>query len=207
MRIVDKMGDQPLEIDDESVTLSKVDGGNAELLASRRDGSTGDGGFKGGLAVSPQEISYTIPADYGTETLLLEFDTVLTESATADQISNRASLMDRDAVYQESNDSNGGYTGDFDMDAYVQSAKKPVFQILKTSSNDDRNSSKLPLAGARFRLEAYMDTDGDGTYTPDTRYDKAGTTGMDGKLAFVNLKWDTVYHITETEERRVGKEC
>ena len=41
MRIVDKMGDQPLEIDDESVTLSKVDGGNAELLASRRDGSTG----------------------------------------------------------------------------------------------------------------------------------------------------------------------
>lgn len=200
MKILDRMENQPLEIDDESVTLSKVDGdGNAELLASRKDGSTGDGGFKGGLAVSPQEISYTIPADYGTETLLLEFDTVLTESATADQISNRASLMDRDAVYQESNDSNGGYTGDFDMDAYVQSAKKPVFQILKTSSNDDRNSSKLPLAGARFRLEAYMDTDGDGIYTPDTRYDKAGTTGMDGKLAFVNLKWDTVYHITETE--------
>ena len=197
MKIVDEIGSQPLEIDDESVDISEINSdGSAVLLNSSRKGSTASA-FGSELVVSADNISYQIPDGYGNKTLLLEFDTALTENAEKGQISNQARLMDKDTEYQSSDMSDGGYTGDFDMDEYVKSAKKPVFQIFKTSANDDTATGKLPLAGAGFTLEAYT-ASGDG-YSRNGAYDKSAKTGTDGKITFVNLKWDTVYRLVENQ--------
>lgn len=197
MKIVDEIGSQPLEIDDESVDISEINSdGSAVLLNSSRKGSTASA-FGSELVVSADNISYQIPDGYGNKTLLLEFDTALTENAKKGQISNQAKLMDKDTEYQSSDMSDGGYTGDFDMDEYVKSAKKPVFQIFKTSANDDTATKKLPLAGGGFTLEAYT-ASGDG-YSRNGAYDKSAKTGTDGKITFVNLKWDTVYRLVENQ--------
>lgn len=193
MMLIEEIGSQPLEIDVDSLRLYEL-ADTENVLKNSADS-------KDWLrTLDSKNIVYVIPEEYKTKTLRLEFDTVLTESAPADGIHNSVRLMNGDQVYQESASSDGGYDGDFDIDDYIMASMKPVFQIMKTSSNDDTTTQKKPLAGAEFKLTAYAkDSSGDGYTNEAGLYSKKGTTNKDGKLTFVNLKVGYVYKLTETE--------
>ena len=193
MVLVEEIGDQPLEILEDTVKLYEIHpDGTRTLLGGTKQG---DAALPGLSVLTIKTLNYTIPADQGNMELCMEFDTALTESALKEDISNDAKLMNGDEVYQEVNGADGGYDGQFDIDDYVKSAKKPVFQLIKTSSNDDEDTAKLPLAGAEFKLEAF-EPDGSG-YKAVPAYDKKGSTGKDGKITFVNLRKNFVYKLSE----------
>lgn len=192
MSLIEEIGSQPLEINTSTLILSEVkaDGSKEKLQSSENDERWLEN-------LEPKKIIYKIPNEYGKKTMCLEFDTELTESAAAGSVNNTARLVKDGSDYQKSESSDGGYDGSFDIDDYVTASPKPILQVMKTSSNDDTTSDKLPLAGAEFTLTAYK-KDTNGKYAADATYNKKGVSNDKGKCTFVNLKKGYVYALEET---------
>lgn len=192
MKLIEEIDGQPLEIDDSSFVLYTKD--LDETTTEYKPLQLSD--FE---TVGNDGFIYKIPEDNAIKhkTLVLTFDTYLTKSAEAADIHNKVRLVKDGEIYQESEESNGGYDGSFDIDKYVQAAKNPILQVMKTSSNNDPDTPKLPLAGAEFTAQAYGEAS-PGIYNNlDDKYKKTGTTNDQGKLNFVNLKRNYVYKLSE----------
>ncbi|MDO4555577.1 MAG: SpaA isopeptide-forming pilin-related protein, partial [Lachnospiraceae bacterium] len=164
---------------------------------------------------SVDSFTFTIPEDsgYRTAAYKIQFVTDVDTKAGLGDITNKAELRKVDKVVEESNESEGGYTAEFNYISWATSSPKPRIKVTKYSSNSNIDEGKYYyLGGAQYALEAYQVQSGKGTEenpyqlmeNPVARYSKNQTTSADGIAYFMNLskKYDgknLIYVLKEVE--------
>ncbi|MEF9998803.1 MAG: SpaA isopeptide-forming pilin-related protein [Lachnospiraceae bacterium] len=196
---------EPLCVDEDSYKLSLYDSVDAQ---GNPTGSIVDktSEFKASVIPVVSEknpgFKWEIPTgtDYKNKVMVLTFDTPLQSNFT-NAISNTLTFtkIDGDVIDKITGDSD--YDKGFDLKKYAKQSKKPLLQIIKLSENSkdpDPNAAdqQISLGGAEFVLIGYKERNG--TYpTADATSRTRVTADGAGNVAFINLKTDVVYEVTE----------
>lgn len=190
-----KEPDKPLvhELDVDSINVVEItkdgDGANVTETAGTQEDVTIEG-----FSYKFKEIS----GGKNDKTYKITFTTYLTKEAEKDTavIQNKVYMKDADDNKQEeSGESNGGYTGGFDINEVGGAETRPRITVHKISGNsvaENDEDKSLALIGAEFQLVAYSFTVTDGTIELGTqelkRYSKGdAVSDENGDIYFRNI--------------------
>lgn len=185
-----------LELDPFSVKLYEVElnADGTMILENKSEVANGlfimdSGGF-----------SFNVPESLKGKVLMIEFVTLVTDTASAKEMSNQAILVMDEENSTSTKEVIASGAQDFNFEDFATASTVPVVKVWKISENSelDKDDKPLyPIYGAEFQLTPLELKDGD--WKPSEGSIKAKTTTQTGAATFMFLKKNQLYEIREIE--------
>lgn len=173
-----------------------------------------DGSATAGEELSPDELaslnvnasysgfSFTVPAAFKEQPILITFKTLVVDSVSAQGLTNTVNLY-RGDVLQTDSTFKPDNAADFNAASYASALRTPWIHAIKTSANTARDSSGTPrhaIGGATFELSANSTWSDDArawTATPDAPSKSATSKAGSGSAPFWFLSYNVLYTLSE----------
>lgn len=156
------------------------------------------------FTLNERGFSFEIPETYKTDTIKLKFTTILVDDAAKVLMTNQICAKGN-GWEDETGNINADQAEDFRLESYAN-AEGMIFLQIKKKSSKPNDGDPVYLEGAEFTLQEMKQKDGESDSTQLTNWEnntdevpKVKETNAKGKVAFMFLKPDTLYHVEETK--------